>query len=210
MILEIHTSGPVETNAYLLGCPHTKSSVLIDAPLECSDWLFDRVAHWNLSSPTILLTHSHWDHMAEAAICKKKYGLPIWVHREDAENLQKPGADGLPLFFPVEGVKPDRLLEDGDEIQVGEILLKVLHTPGHSPGSLCFYAKEQGLLFSGDTLFQGTMGRVDFPTSSPKNMKKSLLKLSSLPADTRVYPGHGEATTIGTEKKWIDTLGELI
>ncbi len=150
----------------------------------------------------ILLTHSHWDHIADTAKLKKAFNVPVWIHAEDAPNLEKPGVDGLPLHFPIEGVKPSGHLADGQVLKVGELEIKVMHTPGHTPGSVCFLLPDEGMLISGDTLFRGRMGRLDLPTGRPGLMKGSLKKIGMLPRETRVYPGHGESTTI-KEEAWI-------
>ncbi len=150
----------------------------------------------------LLLTHSHWDHTADMAFLKKKLRVPLFVHKLDAPNLGAPGSDGLPLLTDIVPVEPDHFLEDGQQISVGKLKLEVLHTPGHSPGGVCFYLPEENTLISGDTLFQGTIGRLDFPNSSPERMWESLDKLAQLPSETRVIPGHGEETTIGKED-WL-------
>jgi hydroxyacylglutathione hydrolase len=202
MLLEVFSSGLAETNTYLLGCPKTKRAVIIDFPQGSLHWLEKQVKAGSLSVQTLLLTHSHWDHIADAAKAKRAFGAPLYVHEEDAQNVESPGSDGLPLFFPIEGVKPDGYLKEGQLLEVGTLTLEVIHTPGHTPGGVCFYLREQGILFSGDTLFLGTMGRVDFPLSNPKHMGASLKKLAALPKETLVYPGHADPTTIGNEA-WI-------
>jgi hydroxyacylglutathione hydrolase len=202
MILKVHASGPFDTNTYVFGCSKTKQAVIIDVPLESVDWILETLSTQALKATKILLTHSHWDHIAEAALLKERLNLPIYVHPEDAENLQRPGADRLPLFWTIPGVMPDGYFQENQEIRIGDLLLVVIHTPGHTPGSVCLHESKEKILFSGDTLFQGTMGRVDFPLSSPAKMWKSLKKLSLLPPETKVYPGHGEPTRIADEG-WI-------
>src|SRR5205085_3035340 len=123
-----------------------------------------------LSVKKILLTHSHWDHIADVMPLKEKFHLPVYVHALDAPNLQQPGADGLPCWLTISGVQPDVLLEEGMEVPIGKLMFKVLHTPGHSPGCVCFYESSQHVLFSGDTLFKGTIGNLSFPTSQPSLM----------------------------------------
>ncbi len=154
----------------------------------------------------VLLTHSHWDHIVDAAEFKHKGGLQVFVHAEDAGNVEVPGSDGLPLFFPVAGVLPDGYLEEGDEIAVGELTLRVLHTPGHSRGAVCFYIESEQTLLSGDTLFKGAIGNISFPTSNPELMRTTLRRLKELPEKTKVIPGHGEATTIGQESETLKCL----
>ncbi len=146
--------------------------------------------------------------MADAKALKDQFALEIYIHLEDARNLENPGSDGLPLFFAIEGVEPDHLLQEGTVFSVGELRLQVLHTPGHTPGCVCFWLPYNKVLFSGDTLFQGTIGNLSFPTARPALMWPSLKKLAVLPPDTKVFPGHGGPTTIGQES-WISNAEEL-
>ena len=202
MLLNAFSSGPADTNTYLIGCSRTHKAVLIDTPQGSADWVLAQIKKHSLSIEMILLTHSHWDHTAEASLLKEKLQVPVYVHQEDAGNLEKPGSDRLPLFFPIPPVKPDGFLTDGQLITVGDLQIEVIHTPGHTPGGVCFYLPEQKVLISGDTLFQGTIGNLSFPTARPTLMWASLKRLAALPPDTTVYPGHGDPTTIG-EEQWI-------
>lgn len=202
MILEVYSSGPAETNTYLLGCSATKQAVVVDVPFDSVEWILQQAKKHALSIAMILLTHSHWDHIAEVALLKDKLNIPVYVHRDDAANLEHPGADGLPLFFPIRGIKADGFFTEGQHIEVGTLSIQVLFTPGHSPGCVCFYLPKEKVLISGDTLFRGTIGNLSFPSSKPALMWDSLKKLAALPADTQVYPGHGDSTTIGKEQ-WI-------
>lgn len=202
MILEIFCSGPAFTNAVLLGCTRTKEAAIIDAPAGSGDMLIDRVEALGLDLKMLLLTHSHWDHFADMAYLKKKMSAPLYVHELDAPNLKKPGADHLPMLIPIQAVEPTGFLGDGQILTLGTFKIEVIHTPGHSPGSVCFYIQEKQILISGDTLFRGTIGNISFPTSSPDKMWESLAKLAKLPPATRVIPGHGDETTIGAES-WL-------
>lgn len=200
MIIEVFSSGPAETNTIILGCEATKKAVVIDAPLNSTDLILKKLEKHGLQLEMILVTHSHWDHIADLAKLKEKSSVPVYIHSEDAGNLRKPGSDGLPLFFPVEGVEPDGFLEEGQILNIGELKIRVLHTPGHTPGCVCFWLEKEEVLISGDTLFQGTIGNLSFPTARPAKMKESLKKLARLPQGTRVIPGHGDETTIKDEK----------
>jgi glyoxylase-like metal-dependent hydrolase (beta-lactamase superfamily II) len=203
MILEVFSSGPIDNNAILLACEKTKKAVLIDAPQDSTSRYIALVEKHHLNVQGLLLTHTHQDHIVDIAPLKEKFQMAVYVHPLDAANLQFPGADRLPIFMEREAIEPDEHLEDGELFQLGEITIKVVHTPGHSPGGVCFYIEKEDLLISGDTLFQGSMGRIDFPTSNPKDMVESLKKLAALPSDTRVIPGHGPETTIGAEMSWL-------
>lgn len=194
--------GPLETNAILIGCPQTKKGAAIDPSLGSSSALLEKAKGLGLTLEKILLTHSHWDHFADAKKLKDKTGALLYVHPLDAPNVEKPGSDGLPLFFPIEPVSVDHLLKEGEVIEVGNLKAEVIHSPGHSPGGVCFYLREEKVLISGDTLFQGSMGNLRLPTSEAEKMWISLKKLAQLPPDTRVIPGHGAETTIGKEK-WL-------
>lgn len=175
---------------------------MIDAPPESAEKVIRCVRELSLDVKKILLTHSHWDHIAEVAILKREFQAPVYIHEEDSSNLEKPGSDGLPLMLPIPGVHADGFLSDEQVITVGSLEIKVIHTPGHSPGCVCFYIKNEGVLIAGDTLFRGTIGRLDLPTCCPDRMWPSLKKLSSLPPETKVFPGHGPTTTIGRES-WL-------
>lgn len=203
MIIEKVVAGPLETNAYLVGCESTKKAIVIDPGFKSCERLLLLVEKFGLDIEAIYLTHSHFDHIADVASLKKKKRCFVYVHQEDAENLRRPGSDGIPDMFGIEGVEPDGYLVEGEKRCIGNLGFTCIHTPGHSLGSLLFYFSDEKVLFSGDTLFRGTYGRVDLPTSDKEKMKASLEKIKKLPDDVIVYPGHGGSTTIGREKKWL-------
>lgn len=207
MIIQAFPSGPFETNAYIVTCPVTKKAAIIDPAPQSFPSLVSYLEKNQLIPDKILLTHSHWDHIADVAPLKKRFSLPIYIKKEDAPNLERPGSDGLPTIA-IEGIKPDHFFEEKEPIQVGEISFEIIHTPGHTPGGVCLYAKKEHILFSGDTLFRGTIGNLSFPTSNPVLMWQSLDKLAKLPPNTDVYPGHGPKTTIG-EENWLPRAREI-
>jgi len=202
MFLESYSAGPVATNIILLACEKTKKAAIIDAPMEGGELVLKRVEELGFEVVMLIMTHSHWDHIIDAHLLKEKTGAPLYIHERDKENLLKPGSDGLPLPLPIEGVEADHLMKEGDVLKVGELELEVIETPGHTPGGVCLYLPKEGTLISGDTLFQGSIGRLDLPTAEPDKMWTSLGKLAKLPLDTRVIPGHGSETTIGSES-WL-------
>lgn len=202
MWLQYFPAGPIDTNTVIVGCLKTHKAVIIDVPAESASAILELLSLHHLQAEKILLTHSHWDHIGDMAVLKKKLDVPVHVHAEDAGNVREPGSDGLPLFFPIEGVQPDGFLQEGQEMSVGELEFQVIHTPGHTPGCVCFWFPQEKVLISGDTLFQGSIGRLDLPTARPKLMWDSLKKLAQLPATTKVIPGHGRETTIGAES-WL-------
>ncbi|MBB65380.1 MAG: MBL fold hydrolase [Waddliaceae bacterium] len=208
MIIKSFPCGPFATNAIILICEDTLESFIIDPSPQSTDKIVSFLEEKSAKPTKILLTHSHWDHIGDVSTVQKHFNIPVWVHKLDAENLHKPGSDHLPLMFPIEGVEANHFFEEGDEIILGNSSFVVIHTPGHSPGSVCFYCKEQKILISGDTLFQGSIGNLSFPTSEPQKMWVSLDKLKDLPPETRVYPGHGSPTSIGNES-WLPRAREI-
>jgi hydroxyacylglutathione hydrolase len=208
MFIQTFPSGPFSTNAYVVACPITKEAAIIDPAPNSAKAICKLLDEKEFRANKILITHSHWDHIAETSLLKARLQIPVYIHPLDIGNLEEPGSDQLPCWIPIQGVKADYLIEEGDEIKIGALIFKVIHTPGHTPGGVCFYSVEEHVLFSGDTLFQGTIGNLSFPTSQPELMWKSLSKLSQLPPQTNVYPGHGPETTIGKES-WLSQAQRL-
>lgn len=203
MFIQVFPSGPFSTNSYVVACSHSREAAIIDPAPDSASAIEAFLTQQNFNPQKILLTHSHWDHIADVNHLKEKYALPVLIHSLDVPNLQHPGTDGLPCWIHIIGVEPDILLQEGEQIKVGELSFQVLHTPGHSPGCICFFEPQQHVLFSGDTLFKGTIGNLSFPTSQPTLMSSSLAKLAQLPPQTRVFPGHGPSTTIQAESEWL-------
>lgn len=208
MTVHAFPSGPFETNAYIVVCPETKEAAIIDPAPESGAPILEFLQRNNLNTSKILLTHSHWDHIADTALLKKRLQVPVYIHSMDKDNLEKPGADRLPCWIEIEGVIPDVLVKEGDHVAIGSLDFEVIHTPGHTPGGICFYCAKEGILLSGDTLFKGTIGNISFPTSTPHLMWDSLRKLAKLPPSTKVYPGHGPTTTIAAES-WLDRAEDV-
>ena len=149
----------------------------------------------------VLLTHVHFDHMGAAAAVCAALGLPLWVGAADEGALSDPVRNLSALFGgpTLNSLRADRLLREGDRLRQGSETLSVLETPGHTPGGICLVG--EGLIISGDTLFEASAGRTDFPGGNPAALRASLQKLASLPGDYTVYPGHGAATTLDTERR---------
>lgn len=201
MDIQVFPTGPLSTNAYLVSCSETKKAAVIDPAFGSAKPMARYIQKNALECIWILLTHSHWDHIADLAICKELFPLArIALHPLDAKNVEEPGSDGLQGLCPLSPMQIDHFLMEGEEILCGNLHFLVLHTPGHSPGGVCLYEFREGVLFSGDTLFQGAIGSLTLPTSQPERMESSLQKLWHLPGKTRVYPGHGSPTTI--EQEW--------
>jgi len=199
-------SGPFETNAYLLSCSETGKGVFIDPAPGSAESLTQ--AAGGIVVEAVLLTHSHWDHIGDLKKIKKTFGIPVYVHKNDRGNVVSPGCDGVPLMMKIEGVEPEFDLKEGQVISVGHLNLKVIETPGHTPGGVCFYIEKEKILFAGDTLFKGSIGNLSLATANRADMWQSLEKLEKLPPDTVVYSGHGPSTTIGDEN-WLPRAREI-
>lgn len=202
MRIEIFPSGPVQTNTLLLICETTKEAAVVDPALGAGKPVIDYVKSHGLRGKKILLTHSHWDHIADLKLVRDSWQAEIYVHPDDAGNVEAPGSDGLSAPIAIDGANVTHRVRGGEQISVGNTLWEVIETPGHTPGGICFYNANEGVLLSGDTLFQRSYGRLDLPTATPTAMIGSLEKLAKLPPSTIVYPGHGPKTTIG-EEEWI-------
>jgi glyoxylase-like metal-dependent hydrolase (beta-lactamase superfamily II) len=196
--------GPLATNLYVLADPSTREAIAIDTATPSLAWIAKELEERDWTLKLIVSTHGHWDHVGDNAAVAEHTGAQIAVHPADRHHLVEPS----PLFAPFEIVPsvPAVDLAEGGEIRFGEIRLQVVHTPGHTEGSVCLLSNDEGLLFSGDTLFAGGWGRVDFPGGSADEMATSIARLAELPDRLRVLPGHGAATTIGRERSWMELV----
>jgi hydroxyacylglutathione hydrolase len=183
-VLRKLTVGPYQTNCYILACKDTLEGVVIDPGDEVLR-ITKEISQNRIRIKNILITHGHIDHVGGVEELKRITGAPVLIHPNDAAALR----------FP-----PDGSLQEGQEIHVGAYTLSVIHTPGHSPGGVCFIAP--GAVFTGDTLFAGSVGRTDFTGGSHEKLVEGVRnKIFPLGDDLRVYPGHGPASTIGTERR---------
>ena len=186
MIIKCFTVGSLSTNCYVVGCEETKDAVVIDPGLENekeTEEILNFIKQKSFHLKYIINTHGHPDHIAGNAIIKKATGAPILIHEKHSARVQA-----------------DRKLHDGDVIQVGTFKLVVLHTPGHTKDGISLLG--DNVVFTGDTLFPGSVGRTDFIGGSFEELMRSIkTKLLSLPTSFKVYPGHESSTTIDEEKK---------
>jgi glyoxylase-like metal-dependent hydrolase (beta-lactamase superfamily II) len=196
--------GPIATNVYVLGDSRTREAIAIDTATPSLAFVTGELAARGWSLKLIVSTHGHWDHIGDNAAVAAHAGASIAVHPLDRDRLEHPDRGMAPFDIPPS--VPAVELAEGGIVRFGEIRLAVLHTPGHTEGSVCLLAGDEGMLFSGDTLFAGGWGRVDLPGGSAEAMAESLARLGRLDSHVRVLPGHGPATTIARERAWLDLV----
>lgn len=205
------TLGPFETNCYVVSVPGSAGCWIVDAGFE-PGVLIDWVKESGLNPERLLLTHAHVDHIAGVSEVVRAFGsaasgggkpLPVAVHEAEVEWLSNPMLNLSALIgMDVTAPGPSEVLRDGDWLTLAGTRWRVLHTPGHSPGGITLYHVESGTAIVGDTLFNGSVGRTDFPGSDPGTLTTSIReRLYTLPDATVIYPGHGESSTIGREKR---------
>ena len=197
MTLRTLCLGALDTNCYIVW-DESRAAMIVD-PADEADKILSVVAAEGLNVVAVVLTHVHFDHMLAAEAVGAAVGAPLYVGCGDEAALADPirNLSGVFEMCPPMRIKADRILREADTILVGELTFTVMETPGHTPGCICILCDD--VLFSGDTLFYDSIGRVDFPGGNVPDMLASLRRLASLPQSTQVYSGHGPATTIGRE-----------
>jgi hydroxyacylglutathione hydrolase len=196
--------GPIATNLYVLADEPSGEAIAIDTATPCVDWLTATLAERGWRLKIIVSTHRHWDHIGDNAAVQGATGAQIAAHIADRHGLEHPSGHMAP--FPIPPSVPAIDLAEGSQIRFGEIVLDVLHTPGHTEGSVCLLASSEGLLLTGDTLFAGSWGRTDLPGGSEDQMVDSLGRLSGLNDDLKVLPGHGRQTMLVDERAWLEQV----
>lgn len=201
MLISTLPVGLIQTNCYVAGCEETKKGVVID-PGGHPDRILAEVQRQGLEIKYILDTHAHFDHTDANGALVEATGAPLAIHPLDLPILEAAGGAALFGISAESSPPPDLELQDGDELIVGQLRFQVLHTPGHTPGHVCFYEAKEGVLFDGDVLFYRGVGRADLPGGNWEQLLDSIQRvLFALPDETVVYSGHGQATTIGDEKR---------
>ena len=201
MIIRQLPLGQLQTNCYIAGCEETRKAIVID-PGDEAGRILSELDHLKLEVVYILNTHAHFDHIGANAALVKATGAPLAIHKLDVPLLKERGGAKLYGLEIPASPEPELLLSEGTVISFGKMSLRTLFTPGHTPGHVSFY--DEGVLFDGDVLFAGGMGRTDLPGGSQKDLMESIeKKLMVLPDDTVVYSGHGPTTTIGQERDLI-------
>lgn len=202
MKIEKFVTGIISTNCYLVINEDTKQAVVID-PAACPSYLMSHIKSEGLKIEAILLTHGHFDHIMGIDGFLSEFDVPVYVHEEDADAMEDPVLNQSSTYTSGYTFGKARYLRDRQTLELAGYTFQVIHTPGHTKGGCCYYVASEGVLFSGDTLFQNSVGRTDFVNSSTSDLVHSVReKLFLLPDDTMVYPGHMGETKIGHEKKY--------
>ncbi|HKZ91261.1 MAG TPA: MBL fold metallo-hydrolase [Candidatus Limnocylindrales bacterium] len=200
------TTGPVATNVWILADIRTREAIAIDTATPSLRWLTQQLGDEGWRLRFVISTHRHWDHIGDNAEVVVATGATLAVHRADRDGLEHP--DSMTPPFPIPPSVPALDLAEGSHIRFGDIDLEVLHTPGHTEGSVCLLGDEDRILVTGDTLFAGGFGRIDLPGGNQEQMIESLSRLSALDEGLAVLAGHGPQTTIGHEKPWLSLVAE--
>lgn len=200
MLIRSAEVGSFAANCYLLACDETREGVIIDPGAEAKT-ILEMVAREKIKVQYIINTHGHIDHVGANEEVRQALGVPLLIHEADGEMCNKPHVSLSAFIGKLRLAVPDRLLTDGEKLSVGNLTLEVIATPGHTKGSSSLLV--DGVLFTGDTLFAGSIGRTDFPGGSFEQIIRSIKeRLLAFPDNTPVYPGHGPRTTIGEEKRY--------
>lgn len=210
--LKVFTFNPFLENTYIL-YDETKDAAIFDPG--CYEnhekkELTDFIDRENLNVTHLINTHCHIDHVLGNAFVKEKYGVDLWIHRNEIPVLKSVSAYAPNYGFAgYQDAEPDKFIDQNQKLKIGNTELEIRFVPGHSPGHLVFYHEQSGICIAGDTLFQGSIGRTDLPGGNHQTLLRSIKsELFTLPDDTKVYPGHGPETTIGTEKEYNPFVGK--
>jgi hydroxyacylglutathione hydrolase len=203
--IEAGAFGPWETNAYLVWDGRSPDALVVDPGMGAAAPLLERASELGLRLHLIANSHGHVDHIFDDAPLIKGSGAPLAIHPDDAYRL-----DGRNTYgFELQPVTATRELIEGEQVHIGDLVFDVLHTPGHTEGSVCLYEERQRLLLAGDVLFAGSYGRTDLPGGDDEQMAASLARLArEIPLPVRVLPGHGAETTMEGEMPWLRRIAE--
>lgn len=203
--IEVGAFGPWEANAYLVWDGRSSDALVLDPGMGATEPLMERVGAHGLRVHLLADSHGHIDHIFDNAPMKRASGAPLAIHPDDEYRLASPNSYG----FEIEPSVADRHLRDNEQLRIGDLVFDILHTPGHTEGSVCLYEERLALLLSGDTLFPGGWGRTDLPGGNDEQMVASIARLARvLPSNVRVLPGHGAETTMERELPWMRRVAE--
>jgi len=199
--------GPLQVNCFIAYDEESLEGMVLD-PGDEAVKIISFIEAEKIRVSHIVCTHGHFDHIGAVGKLKEKTGAPIKLNKGDLDIYMRADAQAVMWGYQAEQPpEPDMYLSDGDELTVGNLHFKVLHAPGHSPGGICLFG--EGVIFTGDTIFAGSVGRTDFHGGSMLELKKSFARIISLPPETRIFPGHGPATTVKEEKEFNFFVHEL-
>ncbi len=201
MLVLMNTGGIAVTNCFVLADEASKQAVLFDAPDGTAAPLLDEVQRRGFDLIGLWLTHGHFDHVADHAVVTARFPkAKVLLHELDVPKLRHPQSKMFVLPFEIPPREPDALVTDGQELMIGENVVRVIHTPGHAPGHVMYYVPQHELLVGGDLIIAGSVGRTDLPDSRHADLEASIRKVMQLPSATRLLPGHGNPSTLGEER----------
>ena len=199
MLIQKFVVGSLECNCYLIFDENSKETLVVD-PGDEPDRIIDFIQENSLHVKHIVCTHAHFDHVGGVSEIKQETGATIVIHRDEQEIYKNTREQAVAWGFDIDDLpEPDMFVSEGDELEIGNLRFKILHTPGHSPGAICIFG--EGILITGDTLFAGSVGRTDLYGGDIVQLKKSFKRLVSFAEETKILPGHGPETTIEMERK---------
>ncbi|QZY56223.1 MBL fold metallo-hydrolase [Crassaminicella profunda] len=202
MRLERLVVGMLETNGYILYDENTLEAFIIDPGDEAKTFV-EHIHKSRLKPIGIILTHYHYDHIGAVLELKKKYPMPVYIHKKDVEGLKDPNVNySISSFRKSIAIIPEQILKDGDKIEVSWVTLEIIHTPGHTPGGICIKVKDENIIFTGDTIFNMDLGRTDLEGGDDHAMKNSIRnKVSKWNDEMMIYPGHGDSSLMEYVRK---------
>ena len=200
MIIARNTGGIAATNAYLIGDGESKQAVIFDAPDNTLAPLLDVAQERGLAVIGLWLTHGHFDHVADHLEVTRRFpGAKVLIHQLDEPKLREPNSSVFVLPFTIAPRSADAHVENGQTLSIGQLRVEVMYTPGHSPGHVMYHFPDEKILVGGDLIIGGSVGRTDLPDSDHAELERSVRRVMTLPADTRLLPGHGDVSTLELE-----------
>jgi glyoxylase-like metal-dependent hydrolase (beta-lactamase superfamily II) len=202
MMIFANTGGVAATNAYLIADDSAKEAVLFDAPDHTVGPLLEKAKQNGFKVIGLWLTHGHFDHIADHAQVTRAFPeAKVLIHRLDEPKLEHPDLMAMFLPFDIPPRRADEYVTDGQRLQIGNLQVEVIHTPGHSPGHVMYHFPNEKVLVGGDLIIMGAVGRTDFPDSDPAELDRSIRRIMQLPEDTHLLPGHGSPSTFADERE---------